>query len=207
MCRDDPAVSWQSLYLLRSGTNSHAKTLEGDLTPLDAFMRGCTAHSVDHATKWLQVLKESGIDLHDYAREEERIHAPEHYLKSTWDEELWKWIPTKRRVVYRCGKTSSELEIWLEDYDALSWFQCGRYDLEIFEVFAPFESVLRWKELNARDDLLDLDKGEALANPIEPENLSRRMIFQRLLQTRWFQFLVSSLLLNYLFHVYLVHLR
>jgi hypothetical protein len=206
LCCDDPAVSWQSLYLLRAGADLHVKTSKGDLTPLDAFMRGCTAHSVDHARKWLQVLKESGVDLHEYAAEEQRLHTPEHYLKRTWDEELRKWIPTKRRVLYRYGNTSSELEISLEDYDALSWFQCGRHDLEIFDLCAPLESILRWKELNARDDLLDLDKGEMLAGPSKLENLSRRMIIYRLLQTRWFQFLVISLLLNYMFHVYLLHL-
>ncbi|TVY87209.1 hypothetical protein LAWI1_G008024 [Lachnellula willkommii] len=206
LCCDDRAVSWQSIYLLRSGANSHARTLEGDLTPLDTFMRGCTAHSVDHATKWLQALGESGVDLHEYAREELRLHSPDHYLKSTWDDELWRWIPTRRRVIYKYGNTTSELAIWLEDYDALSWFQCGRHDLEIFGVLTAPESLQRWKEINARDDLLELDKGEAV-NPIKPGHISRRMIIYSLLQTRSFQFLVISLLLNYLFHLYLVHLH
>ncbi|TVY28427.1 hypothetical protein LHYA1_G002859 [Lachnellula hyalina] len=143
LCHDDQAVSWQSIYLLRSGANSHARTLEGDLTPLDTFMRGCTAHSVDHATKWPQALSESGVVLYEYSREEQRLHAPEHYLNSTWDGELWRWIPTKRRVIYKYGNTVSEVAIWLEDYDALSWFQCWRHDLKIFGVLTLSESLLR----------------------------------------------------------------
>lgn len=206
-CCDDPAVSWQSLYLLHGGASPHARTSEGDLTPLDAFMRGCTAHSVDHARKWVQVLKESNINLHDYAAEEQRLHEPEHFLRSTWDEELWRWIPTKRRLVYNYGNSSQELEIWLEDYDALSWFHSGRYDMEIFDICTPSESIARWKELNAYDDLLERHEGEPLVVDSMPAKLSCPMILHRVLQSRWFQFLVISLLLNYLFHLYLLHLQ
>lgn len=79
-CSENPAVSWQCLYLLRAGANPHSKSVQARLTPLDSFLRGCTAHQVDHAGKWLQTLSRSGIDLHKYAVEEQRLHYPEHFF-------------------------------------------------------------------------------------------------------------------------------
>ena len=60
---EDPALSWQSLYLLQAGADPHATIAEGRLTPLDAYLRGCTLHQVDHAKKWLEVFLLAGIDL------------------------------------------------------------------------------------------------------------------------------------------------
>jgi hypothetical protein len=83
---ENPAVSWQCLYLLRAGANPHATSSEGRITPLDAFLRGCTTHQVEHAGKWLAILAESGIDLDKYATEEQRLHHPEHFLRASWDQ-------------------------------------------------------------------------------------------------------------------------
>ncbi|RFU33075.1 hypothetical protein B7463_g3303, partial [Scytalidium lignicola] len=140
---DDPAIGWQALYLLRAGANPHATSSGSGLTPLDTFLRGCTRYQVEDARGWLQVLCQSGIDLGKYADEEQRIHGHEQYLKSTWDEDLWRWIPTKRRVVYKYGQSSDQLRIWIDDFDALSWFRCGRFDLDIFETCSSAESTLR----------------------------------------------------------------
>jgi hypothetical protein len=83
------------------------------------------------------------MDLHQYANTECEFHGPEHLLKFTWDGELRKWIPMRRQVVYRYSETSKELEIWLKDYDALSWFGFGRFDME---------SLFRWTEVNSKSD-------------------------------------------------------
>jgi hypothetical protein len=137
---EDPALSWQSLYQLQAGADPHATCAEGRLTPLDAYLRGCTLHQIDHARKWPEVLTLAGIDLHKYAMAECNSHQPQHLLKATWDEELWKRIPAKRRVIYRYGKTSNQLDIWLEDYDAIGWFGVGRYDLVRFSKRASVET-------------------------------------------------------------------
>jgi hypothetical protein len=188
---EDPAVSWQCLYLIRAGADPHAASSEGRLTPLDAFLRGCTAHNVEQAGKWLQTLSESGIDLHDYALEEQKLHHPEHFLKAKWDEELWKWIPVKRRVVYKFGETPSLLEIWLEDYDALNWFHSGRFDLEIFEICSRSESALRWEKINARDDLLELPVGNEVSQIGQARKRAGFLALHSLISGRWFQFLVT----------------
>ncbi|KAE9371015.1 hypothetical protein N431DRAFT_376376, partial [Stipitochalara longipes BDJ] len=148
LCVDDPAVSWQCLYLLRAGANPHAMSSEGRLTPLDAYLRGGTQHQVEHAGKWLQILSQSGIDLHKYATEEQRLHHPEHILEMRWDEELWRWIDIKCRVVYQFGETPDQLNIWLEDYDALNWFGNGKFDLEMFLLCTVSESKARWQRIN-----------------------------------------------------------
>ncbi|KAH8585381.1 hypothetical protein B0O99DRAFT_488907, partial [Bisporella sp. PMI_857] len=132
LCVDDPALGWQTRYLIRAGANIHATSTMGALTPLDAYLRGCTAHNVDHAREFIAVLEHCGVDLHAYARKELEIHSGQHFILSTWNNHLWRWVPTKRRVVYKYGKDADQLQIWLEDYDALSWFCCGRFDLEIF---------------------------------------------------------------------------
>ena len=197
---EDPAVSWQCLYLLRAGAKPHAASCEGRLTPLDAFLRGCTAHQVEHAGKWLQALAESGINLHEYAMEEQRLHQPEHLLKACWDEELWKWIPVKSRVVYKFGDTPNLLDIWLEDYDALSWFHSGRYDLDIFQFCSPSESAVRWNKLNAWDDLVKLSVGPEVSRAVHTGKNITRSAFYRLISARWFQFL-TLLAANYFVHV------
>jgi hypothetical protein len=196
LCIDDPAVSWKCLYLLRAGANPHSFSSRGRLTPLDAYLRGCTSHQVEHAGKWLRILSQSGFDLHKYAIEEQNLHQPEHFLETSWDAELWRWIPTKRRVVYHFGQAPDQLSIWLEDYDALSWFGIGRFDLEIFLVCTQSESQARWKRINDDDNRVVF---------IEPE--SSPSLITSLLCAGWFQFLLWSLVLNYTFHVFLVDNR
>ncbi|TVY69025.1 hypothetical protein LSUE1_G009734 [Lachnellula suecica] len=196
-CVEDPAISWQSQYLLRAGADPHMKTSEGDMTSLDTSLRGGTAHSIDNARKWLQGLKETGINLQKYADEEQRLHLPEHFLKATWDEELWKWIPTKRRVVYKYGATSEDLEIWLDDYDALCWFHCGRFDWDIFQVCSAFESTLRWTELDSPDFITV--QAESLPAPEDNGENSHQRAMTRIVHRHLFQFLLFSLILNSLF--------
>ncbi len=203
LCTDDPAMSWQTLYLLRAGANPHKSSSEGGLTPLDTFLRGCTRYQVEDASKWLAVLRECGIDLRKYAEIEQNLHGGSHYLKATWDEELWRWIPTKRRVVYYYGVDSDDLEICTEDYDALSWFRCGRYDLDIFEVVPPLQAAIRWEELNSENDSateepLRETHDEKLLTGGQTSSSSRSMY-----TTGRFQFLVVLLVLHYLLHLFL----
>lgn len=200
---EDPAVPWQCLYLLRAGAKPCATSSEGRLTPLDAFLRGCTRHKVEHAAQWLKTLWDGGINLHEYAKEEQNFHHPEHLLKTTWDEELWKWIPTKRRVVYKYGQSAHELEIWLEDYDALNWFHCGRYDLEIFQVCSLSESAVRWKKLNAREDLMEFTKGNEVSQKAQSRSRTNLSVFYDLISTRWFQVL-ATLAAYHIFYVLLI---
>ena len=195
---EDPAVSWQCLYLLRA--NPPAASCEGRLTPLDTFLRGCTRDNVEHAGKWLHTLSQSGIELHQYAIEEQKLHHPEHLLMTSWDEELWKWIPTRRRVVYNFGEKSDQLDIWLEDYDALSWFQSRRFDLENFQVCSPSESDIRWKKLNMRDDLLEFAVGNKVSEIGHAENSTRFSGLHSLVSARWFPFL-ATLAAYYLFRI------
>jgi hypothetical protein len=201
---DDPAIGWQALYLLRAGASPHAPSHESDLTPLDTFLRGCTRYQVENARGWIQVLLKSGIDLHKYAKEEERIHGHEHYLNSTWDEDLWKWIPTKQRVMYEYGKSPDQLLIWIEDFDALNWFQCGRFDLDIFQACSSTESLQRWKKMNAEDDFLTVMSQEGLVESIPDPGKPAKNRFCTLLQARWFQFVCLSLALNYILHLLLL---
>lgn len=201
---DEPAVGWQTLYLLRAGADPHAKSSEGVLTPLDTFLRGCTAHDVDHARKWLQVVAQSGVDLHAYAKQEQDLHDGQQYLRESWDEELWRWIPTKRRVVYGYGKSSSELEIWVEDFDALGWFRGGRWDLDIFGVCSPVQSLRRWRELNKRDDSFETGTEVTISTPEKVEEHQRHKVVYDLLRSRWLHLLFVSLSLNYVFHLFLV---
>jgi hypothetical protein len=52
-------------------------SFNGRLTPLAVYFRGSTAHQVEHAGKWLQILSQTGIDLHKYATEERNLHRHE----------------------------------------------------------------------------------------------------------------------------------
>lgn len=188
------------MYLLRAGANPHAASQENTLTPLDTFLRGCTRYQVDTAGRWIEVILKSGIDLYQYANEEQRIHGHEQYLTSTWDEELWRWIPTKRRVVYQYGQSLNQIEIWVEDYDALSWFRCGRYDLDIFQVCSPAESLLRWQQMNDHDDIPTITAGGHLSvSSSVPEPAQHRL--PPCIQARLFYFLCLSLILNYVLHL------
>jgi hypothetical protein len=195
---DDPAIGWQSLYLLRAGADPHATSAEGRLTPLDTYLRGCTLRQVDNAGKWLRVLSMAGIDLHKYAATERAIHGSEHLLKVSWDKELWKWIPVRRRVAYRHGESPNELEIWLEDYDALSWFGYGRHDLEIFQVLSASQS-LRWREINSRSDQFEPD-GE---NEVRAIAITPKQSLPSAFRGNWLLYLSISLAINYFFHMYL----
>lgn len=197
---DDPAVGWQSLYLLRAGANPHKTSAEGGLTPLDTFLRGCTRHQVENANSWLRVLLQSGVDLHKYADEELSVHGYDQYMRSTWDEELQKWT----QIVYRYGNTPEELQILVEDFDALSWFHCGRFDLEIFQFCAPDECSRRWKEINTRNVLLTLGESESLlqSKPTILQDFQARV--NSILSARWFQLLCISFVLNYYLHLMLV---
>jgi hypothetical protein len=196
---DDPAISWQCLYVLRAGANPHATSCKGRLTPLDAYIRGCTAHQVEHAGRWLQILSQSGIDLHKYVTEEQNLHRREHFLETSWDEELWRWIPTRRRVAYHFGDTPDQIDIWLEDYDALSWFRCGRFDLDIFLVCTPSEGCARWQRINDVDNMVVLIEQSA-SQPLLSNDLARVSI----LSARWFQLLILSLALHYSLYIFLV---
>jgi hypothetical protein len=204
LCIDDPAVSWQCLYLLRAGANPHARSSEGRLTPLDAYLRGGTTHQVEHARKWLQILSKSGIDLHKYAAEEQLLHHPEHILEMSWDEELWRWIDIKRRIVYHFGETSDELQIWLEDYDALNWFGNGRFDLDVFLLCTAAESSARWQMINEVDNMVILDEDGEPQSLICHQPPSAFSVFRSYFSARWFQMLVLSLVLHCFFHIVLV---
>jgi hypothetical protein len=199
LCIDDPAISWQRLYVLQAGANPHAMSCKGKLTPLDTYFRGCTAHQVEHAGRWLQVVSQSGIDLHKYAIQEQNLHQPEHFLEASWDEELWRWLPTRQRVAYHFGDTPDQIYIWLEDYDALSWFRYGRFDLDIFLVCSPSESQARWQRINDVDKMVVLPEQSA-SQPILSNDLARVSV----LSARWFQLLILSLVLHYSFHIFLV---
>jgi hypothetical protein len=192
---EDSAASWQSLYLLRAGADRHSTSAEGRLTPLDAFLRGCTHNHVDNARRWLDVLITAGVDLHEYADTEREMHGSEHLLKSAWDSELWKWIPIRQRVMYEYGKKPEQLQIWLEDYDALCWFNYGRYDLEIFLVQSPHQSIFRWKEIHARRILDDDDIPDIVAASSLGANGRER--------SRWLLYVIGTLLVNYFLHIWM----
>jgi hypothetical protein len=204
LCIDNPAVSWQCLYLLQAGTNPHAKSSKAQLTPLDTYFRGCTVHQVEHAGKWLKLLSRSGLDLYKYATEEQNLHYPEHLVETSWDEELRRWIPTKQRVVYHFGDTSDQLSIWLEDYDALNWFRNGRFDLDIFLVCTPSESQTRWQIINAMNRIVGLNKEGDFKSLPTTESAKLLSILHSVLCARWFQLLILSLVFHYLFHIFLV---
>jgi hypothetical protein len=200
---EDPAISWQCLYLLRAGGNSHATSCGGKLTPLDTFLRGCTAHHVEHAGKWLEVLSQSGIDLQKYITEEQKIHCPEHLLKASWDEELWQWIPIRQRVMYTYNESLSKIEIWLEDYDALSWFHHGKFDLDIFQVCSPSESFLRWKKINAEEDMpMPNTETHSQLNQIGTSRRIRGIVV--VMNSLCFRILIVSLVMHFLVHILLM---
>jgi hypothetical protein len=200
---EDPAISWQCLYLLRAGANPHVASCGGQLTPLDSFLRGCTAHHVEYTGKWFEVLSQSGIDLQKYIAEEQKIHWPEHLLKASWDEELWQWIPIKRQVMYSYNESLSKIEIWLEDYDALSWFHHGKFDLEIFQICSPDESFLRWKKINAEKDMPMPDTEVHFQR--NQGGTSRKVHgVVAVVHSMWFQIVVLSFVLHYLFHILLM---
>lgn len=186
-------MSWKCLYLLRAGANPHSFSSRGRLIPLDAYFRGCTYHQVEHTGKWLHILSQSGLDLPKYAIEEQNIHQPEHFLETSWDAVLWRWVPAKRRVAYQFGQTPDQLTIWLEGYDALSWFSTGRFDLEVFLVCTQSESRARWIRINHDDNRVLF---------VEPE--SSPSLSTSLFCTKWFQLLLLSLVLHYTFHMFLV---
>jgi hypothetical protein len=118
-------------------------------------------------------------------------------FKNSWDTTLRKWIPTKSRVVYKFGTTPDQVEIWLEDFDALGWFGCGRYDLDIFLVCTTAQSLLRWKQINenyrVKSDLEDVigDEHQAIAS-------STRTFAWAL----WSKVLFVSLFVHYVFHLF-----
>ncbi|KAI9740789.1 MAG: hypothetical protein M1818_004755 [Claussenomyces sp. TS43310] len=200
---DDAALGWQSLYLLRAGVDPHAKSIGGLLWPLDTYLRGCTAHRVDHATKWLQVSSLTGVNLHEYARTEIDSHKPEHLLQASWDDDVWKWVPIKRRKVYRFGPAPDELEIWIEDYDALSWFKGGKYDLDLSQVLSSSESSTRWKRTNAHQDGFEPEVVETEVR-IFTESFKTILASKfNVIREKWLIFLIATLRLNYLFHLYL----
>ncbi|KAH8807687.1 hypothetical protein F5884DRAFT_731605 [Xylogone sp. PMI_703] len=199
---DDPPVGWQSCYLLKAGADPHKKSSLSGLTPLDTFLRGCTAHQVDHAAKWLQILSQNGIDLHEYARQEQRLHSDGHYIMVAWDQELFKWIPTKQRVLFEYGETPNDLKIWIEDYDALSWFWCGKYDLDIFDVCSVPQSIQRWKEINSRNEREDIDVEENMIGSTSSNQAEQKSLLSIFLKPGWL--LIISLLVNYVFHRLLI---
>lgn len=203
---EDGAIGWQALCLLRAGANPHALSRESNFTPLDIFLRGCTRYQVDNARQWIQVVLKSGLDVHKYASEEQKIHGYEQYLQATWDEELWRWIPTKRRVMYQYGQSPDQIEIWIEDFDALSWFHCGRFDLDIFQVCSPAASLLRWRQMNDHDDILTITAEERLLDSSSGHEPHRNH-YQPFFRTRLFYFLCLSLVLNYVLLLLMVRNR
>jgi hypothetical protein len=91
----------------------------------------------------------------------------------SWDEELWRWIDGKRQIVYHFGETSAELQIWLEDYDALNWFGNGRFDLDAFLLCTAAEIAARWQMINEVDNMAYSTKTENpnLFSVINPQAL------------------------------------
>lgn len=67
---------WEDVVkkLLKSGAHVHGKCSEGTLgaqvTLLDKYLE----HHMD-AHRWLQVLQDSGVDLHQYAKQEQELHS------------------------------------------------------------------------------------------------------------------------------------
>jgi hypothetical protein len=96
----------------------------------------------------------------------------------------------KGRVIYKFREDTNDLEIWLEDYDALSCFLSGRFDLEIFPVCSSSEFVVRWEKLNAREEMLELAIVNEVSQTRQIQNHSRSSAFHGMTSARWFQILV-----------------
>jgi hypothetical protein len=137
--------------------------------------------------------------------EEQNLHQPEHLLERSWDEELRKWIPTKQPVVYHFGNTPDQLQIWLDDYDALSCFRNGRYYLDIFSVCTASESQSRWQRINEVDNKLPVNEQDSTELLLVDKPGGNTSPFQAVLSARWLQLLVLSLMVHYLFYVLLLN--
>jgi hypothetical protein len=158
------SLGWQSLYLLKRGADPHSENSRRRITPLDAFLRASSAHGIGHARKWLQIVAQSGVNMREYALEEQTLHGPEHCLFGTWDHDLYRWLPVKQKVMYSYGEEPDDVVIWVEPYDALGWFGCGKWDLELLA--NPFcgsaATMSRWRientpmeELQPEDEMAD----------------------------------------------------
>ncbi|CAG8961500.1 hypothetical protein HYFRA_00013850 [Hymenoscyphus fraxineus] len=202
---DDEAAGWQSLYLLRNGASPHSENGQSRMTPLDAFLRGCTANSIHHASKWVSVVAKSGLDLHEYARKEQELHSSGHFLNTAWDDDLRKWVPTNFRVVFQYGSESTDLMIWIEDYDALGWFGGGKWDMAIFLDYTPMATLQRWMEINSRAESQHLEPIECdVVVPGLPNVSVKKSVWYSLYyQSRWVHVLALSLLVHYIFHLYI----
>ncbi|KAG9238580.1 hypothetical protein BJ875DRAFT_511077 [Amylocarpus encephaloides] len=163
------------MYLLKGGADPHQKSGEGRLTPLEAYLRGCTANAVDHAGKRLQVLAQSGIDLH--------------------------------QVMFWYGETAEELRIWVEDYDALSWFGAGKWDLEIFQVCDISSTLKRWKNINSGIYTIEVEAVNANDIPVGLTDQIPQGLLQKLSRTRWINLVATTLLFNYLFQLYILKVQ
>jgi hypothetical protein len=147
---EEVSLGWQSLYLLRRGADPHSQNSRQNITPLDTFLRGNSAHGVSHARKWLKIVAQSGLNVLEYAKKEQSLHGSEHCLIGTWDHDLYRWLPTKNRVMYSFGERPDDLFIWVEPYDALGWFGCGKWDLELLATpgCGSVATMSRWRALN-----------------------------------------------------------
>ncbi|EHK99123.1 hypothetical protein M7I_4955 [Glarea lozoyensis 74030] len=156
------SLGWQSLYLLKRGADPHSENSRRRITPLDAFLRGSSAHGISHARKWLQIVAQSGMSVREYALKEQSLHGLEHCLIGTWDHDLYRWLPVKHKVLYAYGEEPDEVVIWVEPYDALGWFGCGKWDLVLLA--APFcgseATMSRWRIENTAIE--ELESGEAI---------------------------------------------
>lgn len=200
---DDEPAEWQSLYLLRKGANPHSENAESRMTPLDAYLRGCTAHSVDNASRWLSVISKSGLNLHEYARKEQDVHSSGQFLNTTWDEDLRKWVPIKFRVTFHYGNEPADLMVWIEDYDALGWFGGGKWDMNIFHDYNPMATMERWKNINSRVDIQQLEESEPHSVLGMGGMLQVPPKKTRYYQAGWIQLLALSLLVHYIFYLYI----
>jgi hypothetical protein len=132
------------------GADPHSQNSQQNITPLDAFLRGSSAYGISNARKWLQVVAQSGLDVLEYAKKEQSLHGSEHCLVGTWDHDLYRWLPTKNLVMYSYGEQPEDLIIWVEPYDALGWFGCGKWDLELLATpsCGSVATMTRWRTLN-----------------------------------------------------------
>ncbi len=107
-CRMIPDPQWGKVVkrLLKSGANIHGRSRRSDSdTPPDTFL----SHHMD-AECWLQVLRESGVNLRLYADREKQIHGNRHYV---WFKGLDGCSKDHRRIKYGYKSDGDQLRIWL----------------------------------------------------------------------------------------------
>jgi hypothetical protein len=161
-------------------------------------------HQVEHAGKWHEIISRSGLNLYAYVAKEQSLHGAEHFLRTTWDNDLYRWVPTKKRVIYSYGENPEVISIWIEDYDALGWFGCGKWDLELLATPSclPVTTMARWRSINIPANNLEARR---VVNGDEIRSQNPKIFREagfKLTPVGLFCCFLSSLLVHYLFHLY-----